>query len=78
MGIGWIGLLGKISNSLIEMGYSEKHILLLNLRNYLILIEVCGEVEMFCPKENKWTIGPSLSIKRAGLDCVLMDRCNSC
>ena len=42
MGIGWIGLLGKISNSLIEMGYSEKHILLLNLRNYLILIEVCG------------------------------------
>ena len=27
MGIGWIGLLGKISNSPIEMGYSEKHIL---------------------------------------------------
>ena len=36
--------------------------------------EVSGEGEMYCPDENKWTVGPSLNIKRSALDCVLMDR----
>ena len=34
--------------------------------------EVCGEVDLYWPKENKWTAGPSMNIKRSALDCVLL------
>ena len=35
--------------------------------------EVCGDVDLYCPKENKWTAGPSLNIKRSALDCVVIN-----
>ena len=38
--------------------------------------EVCGDVELYCPKEKKWTKGPSLNIKRSALDSVIIDRGN--
>ena len=39
-------------------------------------VEVCGDVELYCPKEKKWTKGPSLNIKRSALDSVIIDRGN--
>ena len=38
--------------------------------------EVCGDVELYCPKEKKWTTGPSLNIKRSALDSVIIGRGN--
>ena len=38
--------------------------------------EVCGDVDLFCPKENKWSEGSRLNIKRSALDCVVMDSGN--
>ena len=34
--------------------------------------EVCGEVDLYWPRENKWTEGPSLNIKRSALDFVFL------
>ena len=39
-------------------------------------MEVCGDVDLFCPKENKWKEGSKLNMKRWGLVCVVMDSGN--
>jgi hypothetical protein len=34
--------------------------------------KVCREVDLYWPKENKWTAGPSMNIKKWAFDCVLL------
>ena len=35
--------------------------------------EVCGDVDVYCGKENKWSPGSKLNIKKSALACAVWD-----